>query len=371
MPIQLFDCAVGPDEISNLSAVLQSGQLASGVHVPALEKELSERVDGRPIVVVNDVTHALAIALELAGVDSTSEVLALSFNCLSSTSAIKNLGATPVWIDIDPETASVNLEDIVQKITKKTRAIVVYHVAGYPADTTALRFICTDYGLTLIEDANNALGAILPDGGQAGSVGDYSVFSFYANRQVNGIEGAALVCPDNYSADQARKLRKFGIDQSKFRDVYGEIDSGTDIPIIGYSASMSNVNAALARSNLELLDRRQAAVRQNAAWMMSAIASIPGIQPVRPIRHAIPAYWTLLLLSDKRDRLLSYLKSQGIASSKLHQPNDIYSGFKSKFQLLPGTKFFTNALIAIPCGWWVDTSDREFIVECINHIQTK
>ena len=258
MTIPLFDCRVDGTAIAAMTPALESGQLASGPHVAALESEMSARHGGAPVVALSDMTQAIELSLRLSGIGPGDEVLTLSYNCLSSNSAIRHVGATAVWVDIDPATATMDVEDARSKITSATRALIVYHVAGYPADAAALRTLCDEAGLILIEDANNALGARLPGGAMAGTVGDFAIFSFYANRQVNAIEGAALLCCNEEAAATARKLRRFGIDQSRFRDPLGEIDPQSDISEIGRAATLPNVNAALARHNLALLDKKAA-----------------------------------------------------------------------------------------------------------------
>lgn len=367
--ISLFDCRIDAGGISAAGVVLQSGQLAAGPHVSALEAELSARLAGRPVVALSDMTQALEMALRLGGVGAGDEVLALSYNCLSSNTSIHRVGAVPAWVEIDAETASMDVAHARSRVTASTRALMVYHVAGYPADMAGLRALSDEAGLVLIEDANNALGGVLPDGRPVGTVGDYAVFSFYANRQVNAVEGAALVCPDEATAAKARRLRRFGIEQSGFRDARGEIDPLADVPDLGCAATMPNVNAALARHGLALLDGRQRQIRANADAMISELAGVPGIMPIRALAGGVPAYWSLLLLCDTRDRLLDALKSAGVACSKLHQPNHVYSGFVGDTVALPQTERFIDAILAIPCGWWVGPDERRKIVDVIYSTQ--
>lgn len=365
MGVPLFDCRIDSAGIAAADAVLESGQLAAGPHVAALEAELSARVGGRPVVVLSDMTQALELALRLAGIGAGDPVATLSYNCLSSNAAIARVGAAPLWVDIVPETASMDVEHARARLADGARALVVYHAAGYPADVRALRRLCDAAGAVLIEDANNALGAQLPGGGAAGTIGDFAIFSFYANRQVNAVEGGALVCPSEEVAARVRHLRRFGIDQSRFRDPRGEIDPGADVPEIGVGATLPNVNAALARHNLALLDARLEQVRANAAAMSVALAELPGVVPVRAVGDAMPVHWGLLLLCTDRDARIDRLKAAGIGCSKLHQPNHVYSGFVRDAAALPGTARFMEGLLAVPCGWWVGPDERQEIIAAI------
>ncbi|MBO6768986.1 MAG: DegT/DnrJ/EryC1/StrS family aminotransferase [Erythrobacter sp.] len=346
--------------------VLESGQLAAGAKVHALEDAIGSLSSGKEAVAFSNMSMALTIALEIIGVGVGDEVLTLSLNCLSSNSPIKNVGATPVWVDVNPQTATMDTEDAERKITPRTKAIIVYHVAGYLAETERLRAVCDQAGIALIEDANAAFGSQYSNGSNAGSIGDFAVFSFYANRQVNGIEGAALICPNADTAQRARRLRRYGVDENRFRDERGEIDPTADVAEIGYSASMTNVNAACALANLRTLDERMAAVRRNRNLYNNALKNVEGVDLVAALDGTDPANWVMLLLCERRDDLLASLKARGIGSSCLHQPNHIYSGFEGRESSLPGTLHLSQRMIAIPCGWWIDTQTIMQVIQEIS-----
>lgn len=364
--VPLFKCDLDQDAAELVRSVFESGSLAAGAYVTAVENKCADMFSGRPVVACSDMTHALTLALQLAGVGPGDEVLTLSYNCLSSNSAIAAIGAKPVWVDIDPERASMSIDSAEAGITPKTKALVVYHVAGYPADLESLAALCQRKGLVLIEDANNAIGASI-NGKTLGTVGDFAVFSFYANRQVNGIEGAVLVCRDVQSAQAARRLRRFGIDAPIFRDASGEIDPAADIATIGMSAALTNVNAALALQGLEQLGDKLERTRQNAAFLRDSLHGVRGLRPVCVPATANPAYWVWLTRCDDRDRVLVNLKKLGIQCSKLHQPNHSYSGFDAKTRPLPGTARFMEEVLALPCGWWLDEQDLRFVVDAIRN----
>jgi dTDP-4-amino-4,6-dideoxygalactose transaminase len=296
--------------------------------------------------------------------------MVLSYNCLSSTSAIANVGAKPVWIDINPDTATVSVPDLDNAMSRSTKALVVYHVAGYPASLQELRRWCDMRSVSLIEDANCAFGAMV-EGHRVGTVGDFAVFSFYANRQINAIEGAVLVCANPASAEIARRLRKFGIDQARFRDIDGEIDANCDVPVIGVSAALSNAHAALALSALKDIDHRLAAVRRNVGWLNDEAPTFPTVQPVSWSRDDKPAFWVWLVRSRHRHAVMSELKSMGVGCSKLHHPNHLYSGFSSDLRSLPGTRVFAEEGFALPCGWWLGESQVGRIIDALRTVSRK
>lgn len=354
--IDLFHPVRLPEMEAAALEVLRSGQIASGPKVTALEHAFSAIAGREHIVSTNDLTSAVLLALHLAGVRAGDEVATVAFSCLQSNSPIARLGASPVWIDIDPETMSMSVEDLEAKLRPSVKAVMVYHIAGYPSDTQRISALCSERGIPLIEDCNNALGATL-DSRPVGTVGDYAVYSLYPNRQINGIDGGMLATPDAATSARATRLRRFGVDGTFFRDARGEINPESDVPEIGWSAALNNLNAAVALSQLNTLSDRTARTFAVAGHLSDALSGLRRLRPVRPVQGAIPAFWGFLVLSEQRDALLLHLKARGIKSSIFHQRNDWYTGFGTPRAELPGTEWVMNQLLALPCGWWL-TDDQ-------------
>jgi len=354
--IDLFHPVRLPEMEAVALEVLRSGQIASGPKVAALEHAFSAIAGREHIVSTNDLTSAVLLALHLAGVRAGDEVATVAFSCLQSNSPIARLRATPVWIDIDPERMSMSVEDLAAKLRPSVKAVMVYHIAGYPSDTHRIAALCGERGIPLIEDCNNALGATL-DSRPVGTVGDYAVYSLYPNRQINGIDGGMLATPDAATAARATRLRRFGVDGSSFRDVRGEINPESDVPEIGWSAALNNLNAAVALSQLNTFAERTKRTIAVADKLANALGNLNKLRPVCPVRSAMPAFWGFLVLSEHRDELLMHLKAHGIKSSIFHQRNDWYTGFGTPRAELPGTEWAMNQLLALPCGWWL-TDDQ-------------
>ncbi|VVE21548.1 DegT/DnrJ/EryC1/StrS family aminotransferase [Pandoraea fibrosis] len=369
-PIRLFH-AIHTLEMEQAAIdVLRSGQIASGPKVAEFERDFGSLIGRQNVVCTSDMTTAMMLALHLAGVKSGDEVVTLAFSCLASNSPIRLAGATVVWVDMDPATASVDIDDFLSVLTPKTKAVMLYHVAGYPGPTQAIADICRDRGIVLIEDCNNALGA--HQGGMpVGMLGDYAVYSFYPNRQINALEGGALVCPNAAIADRARALRRFGIDARIFRDDLGEINPEADVPEIGWSASFSQMNAAVGLANLAGVRARLELTSANASLLASVCHDIEGIQAVAPLPDARPSYWGFLVLAKRRDEVLAALKAEGIMASRMHYRNDGYSGFEAQRRPLPGTDVFMREVVALPCGWWLNEAQIEILVAILRRICTK
>lgn len=354
--IKLFNPVHLPEMEAAALEVMRSGRIATGPKVYELEQAFASISGRKHIVATNDLNSAITLALHLAGVRAGDEVATIAFSCLQSNSPISRLGAHPVWIDIDPTTMSMSTKDLAAKFKPSIKAVMVYHVAGYPADSIRISAMCKDLGIPMIEDCNNAIGATL-ESQPIGVHGEYAVYSFYPNRQINGIDGGVLATPDTASAEHAKRLRRFGIDTKTFRDSRGEINPKSNIPEIGWSAALSNLNAAVALSQFTTLSSRIARTQANACHLSESLISLRRLKPVQPVAHAIPAFWGFLVLSEHRDELLKYLKAHHINSSFFHQRNDWYSGFGRSRAELPGTELAMNQLLALPCGWWL-TNDQ-------------
>jgi perosamine synthetase len=361
--VPLFQCSLDADARRAIDPVLSSGALAAGPFVDELEQRLDAFHPRRTSVVMSNMTLALTMALRLAGVGPNDDVLTIAFNCLSSNSAIAMIGARAIWVDVNPHTLTIDIEDCKNALTAKTKALVVYHIAGYPADLIALEAFCRAHEIVLIEDANNALGARSADR-LIGTVGAFSILSFYANRQINAIEGAALLCADPYDAERARRLRRFGVDLTNFRDHDGEIAPNVEVPEIGLPASMANLNACLACHQFDKLELRLQKTRDNAEALRRALIG-SNLKHVAWQPQDAPAFWTFVIRSTDRDNLMRALKAAGVQCSKLHQRNDRYSGFTSPKRDLKGTTILEQEMLALPVGWWVTRQQLLFIINVL------
>lgn len=336
--------------------VLQSGQVASGPYVETFRHGFGSLVGSQNLVTTSDMSSAIQIALRLSGVGAGDEVLTTSYNCMSSNAPIAWAGARPAWVDVDPRTGLMDPASLERSITARSKACLLYHVAGYPAPVQDIAGICKRAGIPLIEDCNNALLATVQNR-QVGTFGDYAVHSFYPNRQINAADGGALVCKDADATTRATHLRRFGIDPGRFRDSMGEIDPLCDIPEIGWSCTMNNLCSALGQTQLDSVRERLLQTRQNAQLLCALLEEVPGASVVRPGPNSVPAYWALLVQVERRDEVLEKLKSAGVMASKLHHTTDQYTGFPVAPRQLPGTTQFMNRVIALPCGWWLSEED--------------
>jgi perosamine synthetase len=353
MAIPLFRPELNANAEAAANAVLRSGQIAAGPLVAEFEQALAGWTGHPHVVTTSDMSSAMTLALHILGVRAGDEVLSPAYTCLSSTAPIATLGALPRWVDVEPDTGLLDPAALAARITPSTRACIVYHAAGYPARMPEIAAICRERGLALIEDCNTALGASLGSR-PVGGWGDAAIYSFYPNRQLHAAEGGAVAWREMEQAQACRRLRRFGIPLTGFRDALGELNPASDVPEIGWSAALSQLHAALGLAQLPDLPARLAATRANAQALTLGLAELPGLEVVRPQDGAAPVYWGLLVRVRKgRDTVLAALKQRGVLASKLHHRLDSYSGFGAEPVTLPGTTAFLDQVIAVPCGPWL------------------
>lgn len=339
--------------IPALESVLYSGMIAEGEQVYSFESSFAAHFNLNNVLATSSGTAALHIAMLLADVRFGDEVITTSMTAEPTNTTILQVGAIPIFADVDPLTGNLDPKAVELVITSKTKAICVVHYAGYPADLNGLRSIADRYGIKLIEDCAHALGALYA-GVPVGTIGDFAIFSFQAIKHMTTIDGGALVMKDASGMDDAKRLRWFGLAKGVPR-------TEVNIKRLGFKYNMNNVSATIGLQQLSsinsLLDRH----RLNGKFFDKALQGIDGIVPAKIEDAADPTYWLYTILAEDSDEVEHCLNSNGISASKLHRPNHLHSIFESYRQPLPGLDSFYQRLVHIPCGWWVTDEDREHI----------
>ncbi|MBI2801292.1 MAG: DegT/DnrJ/EryC1/StrS family aminotransferase [Gammaproteobacteria bacterium] len=365
LEIPLFRPHVAADAGAALGEVLTSGQLAAGPKVAEFERALGETIGNKQCLATSDRSGALTLALNLAGVGPGDEVLMSPLVCLATSMPVANQFARPVWCDIDANTGMLSPADVARRITPKAKAIVLYHWAGDVGPLDELSALAHRHGLALIDDASAAFGAEYHGARVGNTVSDFTVLSFYTANQLATAEGGALFCRSaaHYEAGCLRK--RYGIHQPTFRLANGDLNPASDIPAAGYNFAMTNLTAALA---LRQLKASQAVVnrhRENGQYFDHALRGIAGIQLLQRAISTQSAYWVYALRAERRTALIDKLHAHGVGAQRLHLRNDRYTCFKSPALELRDVARFDADNLCLPCGWWVDDTARERIVDCL------
>ncbi|GAA4030099.1 DegT/DnrJ/EryC1/StrS aminotransferase family protein [Actimicrobium antarcticum] len=241
--------------IAAVSDVLRSGWLTSGPKVQAFEAQLSEYFGGRPVRTFNSGTCTMEIALRIAGIGPGDEVITTPISWVATANVILEVGATPVFADIDPVTRNIDLDKVEAAITPRTRAIIPVYLSGLPVDMDRLYAIASKYGLRVIEDAAQAIASSW-NGRRIGSFGDFVSFSFQANKNITTSEGGCLVLNDAAEARLAEKYRLQGVTRTGF--------DGLDVDVLGGKFNMTDIAATIGLGQFAHLDTITATRRRLA-----------------------------------------------------------------------------------------------------------
>lgn len=237
--------SIDEDAIEAVAAVLRSGWLTTGPRCREFEAELSAWAGGRPVRVVSSATAALELALRVAGIGPGDEVITTPLSWIATANVVLTVGATPVFVDVDPVTRNIDLSRVEAAITPRTRMLIPVDLAGLPVDRTRLYEIAGRHGLRVLEDAAQSMGAQW-QGRRIGSFGDLVSFSFHPNKNMTTGEGGCLVMNDD---DEARRFEKW-----RLQGVTRFPDGSMDVDLPGGKANLTDIAAAIGSSQLRRLD---------------------------------------------------------------------------------------------------------------------
>lgn len=357
--IPLVKVAMPPKEqlMPELEKVLYSGMVAEGEYVYKFEAEFAEKFKIPVAMATSSGTAALHMALILSGVESGDEVITTSMTAEPTNTVILQSGGTPVFADVDSDTGNLCPLAVKAAITSKTKAIVVVHYAGFPADLDGLRKLADEHGIALIEDCAHALGARYAE--QAiGTIGDYGIFSFQAIKHMTTVDGGMLAMRDKGRLDEAKKLRWFGMAKGVAR-------TEVDIKKLGYKYNMHNIAGVMGLAQLISIQEKIDRHIENGKFFDEEIAKISGLAINQVDKKSQPSYWLYTVLSDRSDDLERCLQGAGIMASKLHRPNHLHTIFSGCRGPLPQLGEYYRRMLHIPCGWWVTHDEREKIVNVL------
>ncbi|MDP6144832.1 MAG: DegT/DnrJ/EryC1/StrS family aminotransferase, partial [Acidimicrobiales bacterium] len=293
--ISLSKPIIGEDEKQAVMRVLDSGMIAQGPEVEAFENEFSSLVSDHHCVAVNSGTSALHLGLLAAGVESGDEVIIPSFTFAATANAVSLCGATPVFVDIDIDTFTVNPEAVNAAITGKTSAIMPVHLYGHPARMDSISEICEKNGLLLLEDAAQAHLATF----QSKPVGTFgtTAFSFYPTKNMTSGEGGMIVTSDSDIARKAKLLRNQGMEKQYENE------------IVGFNNRMTDIHAAIGRVQLANLRDRTAMRKKNAEYFNRELDTV-----TTPFTHhdASHVYHQYTIRTNQRESLIELLIKEKI-----------------------------------------------------------
>lgn len=360
--------------------VLNSGFIGQGPVVDRFEERLQKQFNNSFVATTNSATSAEHLALHLLkksriygreywpGLEDGDEVLTTALTCTATNWPILANGLKLKWVDVDPKTLNMDLDDLSRKITKKTKVIFLVHWGGYPVDLDKVKEIqdtaLKNFGFkpAVIEDCAHAFGSFYKNR-PVGSHGNICTFSFQAIKHFTTVDGGALVLPNKELYDRAKLLRWYGIDREGDRK---DFRCEADIEEWGFKFHMNDVNASIGLANIEEVeDNVISKHKHNAAFYDKHLKDVKDITLLERDPNMESSFWIYSLLVDRKDAFMTHMQQCGITVSQVHERNDIHTCVKEYKTHLPNLDKIQPRLVSIPVGWWVTEEDRRYIVKCI------
>lgn len=384
--ISLFKVFMSEDALKPLSETLMSGFITQGPKVDQFEKELSDFFNHEYVLTLNSATSGLTLALRLLMNESKDEndpmgvwpgfdkekdiVLTPALTCFATNAAILVNDCKISWIDTDNSTANVNIEDIKSKLNEKTKVVYIVHWGGYPVDLDNLKelqeehFVKYGYRFRIIEDCAHAFGAEYK-GKKLSTHGNICVFSLQAIKHLTCGDGGLITLPTEALYEKAKLLRWFGIDRNKRNYNRKDFRLENDIEEYGYKFHMNDINACIGLANLPHMNELLSKNRFNYQYLYEHLKEIKDITLFENKNDRIGSAWLFTMKVQRKNDFIEKMKEYGIATSQVHNRNDINSCVSEFKTILPNLDILETELICIPVGWWLTNDDLEYMIEKI------
>lgn len=362
-PISLVDLSpqwdeLEPELVAAIHKVIRTGQYILGEEVSQFEREVAELSGVQHGIGVGNGTDALVLALHAFGIGPGDEVLTTPFTFFATAEAIMQLGARPVFVDVDPQTFNLDIEEVEKQITSRTKAIVPVHLFGQMVNMSALRDLADEHGLKIIEDACQAIGAKWGTHG-VGSLGDAAAVSFFPTKNLGGYgDGGMVLVSDDEAAQRLRRLRVHGSEQ---KYVHAEL---------GWNSRLDELQAAVLRVKLRRLSTWTEQRRSLASRYNQALAGLPIATPqVRT--QAYHVYHLYTIVTHQQAELQRCLQSSGIGCGiyypvPLHLQRALSSlGYQEGD--FPNAEYLSTHCLSLPLYPGMTQSEQDVVIKRIRH----
>jgi dTDP-4-amino-4,6-dideoxygalactose transaminase len=362
---------IDDETIVGVAEVLRSGWITSGPQVKAFEARLSEYTGGRPVRAFNSGTATLEIALRIAGVGPGHEVITTPLTWVATSNVVLEVGARPVFADIDPVTRNIDLDRVEAAITPATRAIIPIDLSGLPVDRDRLYALANKQQLRVVEDAAQSFGSTWR-GRRIGAGGDLVSFSFHANKNITTTEGGCLVLNDEREAKLAEQYRLQGVVRTGY--------DGMDVEVVGGKFNLTDVAARVGLGQLPHLAEFTARRRELAQEYFAAFAASPAaaLRLQMPVADFAQSNWHMFQvvlpeeqLSIKRAEVMSLMHAAGIGTG-VHYPAihlfALYRRLGWKAGDFPHAEYAGRNILTLPLFPAMATADVTRVVDALTTI---
>jgi perosamine synthetase len=366
--IPLFKIYWDDDDVRNVTEIISSGMnWATGPMIPVFEETVASYLGEKYVVSFNSGTSALHGALLAYNLKKNDEVIVPSFTFIATANSPLFVGAKPVFADIEDQTYGLDPEDVKEKITKKTKAIMPIHMGGCACRIRELREIAEDQGILLIEDAAESLGSKVA-GKKVGTFGDAAMFSFCGPKVITTGEGGVIVTDSVDLAERMRLIRSHGRAETKD---YFSTNEYLDYISLGFNFRMSNITAALGISQMKKLDKVITMRRKNSEYLTKQLKKRVGdhIETPLPPKGYFHLYQMYTIKAERRDDLMNYLTGKGIMSKVYFPPvhlTHFYREILHNCPSLPMTEKMADTVLTLPMYPSLTEDDMNYMADNIS-----
>ena len=360
--INIFSPHMPQSVIDVAAKTLKNKWLNVGPETKLFEEAFAAKFDIKFAVALNSCTSALRLAYAIAGVEPGDEVITPAFTMVATNTSILEQFASPVFADVNYETANIDAADIEHRITRKTKAIVCVHNLGYPCDLKELKEIALEHGLALIEDCAHSIGATYQDK-YIGHNSSFACYSFAAVKHITTGDGGMLATNSENIFEKANRRSWFGMDRKKRDELTGKYSE--DILEVGYKMRMNSFLAAMGREQLRYIDGILAQRREKAKIYDEELQRTRGITLMKYGLDRKSAYFLYPIHVERRLKFLETMRIKGIELNVQSYRNDVFSIFGKQRKDLPNTNRIDEDFICLPIHEDLTLEDLQYIIDAL------
>jgi dTDP-4-amino-4,6-dideoxygalactose transaminase len=369
--------SIGPDEIAEVVATLESGWLSTGPRVAEFERAFAEYVGARYALAVNSCTAALHLSLIATGIGNGDEVITTPLTFCATANVVIHAGATPVFADIDPVSHNLDPAAVQAALTPRTRVLMPVHYAGFPADMAAFQRIAEVRGLRLVEDAAHCVEGVA-DGNKVGSIGDFTCFSFYATKNLTTGEGGMVTTNDLTAATLMRAASLHGMSRDAWTRYAPNGNAHYDVVMPGFKYNMMDIQAAIGLHQLARLHRMHQRRATICARYDAGLTNLPLRLPAQPgegsvhARHLYPVLLDETAAGISRDEFSNRLRDRGISTSIHFRPVHLHPYYQERFGftrgMFPVAESVYDSTLSLPLSAAMENASVERVIEACHDV---
>jgi dTDP-4-amino-4,6-dideoxygalactose transaminase len=372
LKVEFFRHQLGEKNLRRFARVMESIFLTTGKEVALFEEKFAYYLGQKFALGLMSATAGLHLALLAQGVGPGDEVITTPMTFVATALAIMHTGARPVFVDVEPETGNLNVDQVAAAINAKTRAIMPVHLYGQMVDMRRFKELAQEYNLLIIEDAAHCLEGER-DGIRVGELGDAACFSFYPTKSITCGEGGAITSNHDYLLEPLKKLRLHGM-STHADDRYTVSYRHYDVDVEGWKYNMSNLQAALLIDQIDEIESRRLARERVDRYYRECFANLPGLDLPVLLPGVKQGYhlFTIWVPPQYRDVVLVELQQQGVGVAVNYRACHLYSLFRNQYGYkegdLPEAERIGSRTLSLPLFAGLQPVEVEYVADTVQKV---